>query len=184
MIENDRLVDLLGRTADGDQAAFRQLYADTSAHLNAVLLRMLRRRDWADEALQDCYLRVWQKADTYAAEKGAPMTWLMSIARYRGLDLLRARRPEVSDDLAPEKSAPEYEAPDRLAESNQALAQLEQCLDGLGSEQRKSILMAFYEGYTHSELSERLETPVGTVKSWVRRGLLRLRDCLGAAVAE
>lgn len=182
MIDNDRLIDLLARTANGDQQAFRSLYTDTSAHLNAVLLRMLRRRDWADEALQDCYLRVWQKADTYAAEKGAPMTWLMSIARYRGLDLLRARRPEISDDLAPEESAPEFQAPERLAESDQAMGQLEHCLEGLGTEQRKSILMAFYEGYTHSELSERLETPVGTVKSWVRRGLLRLRECLDAAV--
>ena len=147
-----------------------------------MLVRILKRRDWADEALQDCYLRVWQKADTCAAGKGASMTWLISIARYRALDLLRAKRPEVSDDLAPEEAAPETGAPERLAESEEEIGHLSRCLDGLGSEQRSSILMAFYEGYTHSELADRLGAPVGTVKSWVRRGLQRLRDCLDMAL--
>src|SRR3546814_7981933 len=91
------LMRLLADTAEGNQRAFRELYEATSSHLFGVLVRILNRRDWAEEALQDCYLKVWQKAEQYAPEKGAPLTWMMTIARYRALDLLRMKRPEIGD---------------------------------------------------------------------------------------
>ena len=172
------LTELLSKTAAGDQIAFGRLYRETSAHLNALLVRMLRRNDWADEALQDCYLRIWQKADSYAAEKGAPMTWLYSIARYRALDLLRMRRPEVSDEDAGVEAVAESAGPERLAEADASMGRLQICLDTLPADQRESLMLAYYEGFTHSELAEKLSSPIGTVKSWVRRGLQRLRDCL------
>src|SRR3546814_12822055 len=98
------LMRLLADTAEGNQRAFRELYEATSSHLFGVLVRILNRRDWAEEALQDCYLKVWQKAEQYAPEKGAPLTWMMTNARYRALDLLRMMRPVIGmpdEDVAP-----------------------------------------------------------------------------------
>jgi len=187
MNDANPLSGLLAGTAAGDQRAFRELYAATSSHLFALLVRMLKRQDWAEEALQDCYLKVWQKSESYAPDKGAPLTWLLSIARYRALDLLRMRRPEVleadGDEDGPDLLS---EAPDPTqdllarAEESEGIGRLERCMEGLGSEQRSSVLLAYYEGYTHQELAARMKAPLGTVKSWVRRGLAQLRDCLEA----
>lgn len=184
MTEASELQALLEATAAGDRRAFARLYTLTSAHLNAILLRMLKRRDWAEEALQDAYLRIWQHAGGYLAARGKPMTWMISIARHRALDLLRARRPELPEDAAAPEPTPDNEGPEALAETGERLGALEECMDGLPEEQRRSILMAYYEGYTHSELARRLDAPLGTVKSWVRRGLARLRDCLDALGAS
>ncbi|NGY06559.1 sigma-70 family RNA polymerase sigma factor [Solimonas terrae] len=179
------LVRLLADTAGGDQRAFRELYQATSSHLFGVLVRILERRDWAEEALQDCYLRVWQKADQYAAEKGAPLTWMQTIARYRALDLLRMKRPEVSipdEDEAPPMTFADGDAlnPEVRATEQEGIGRLSNCLDELAPEPRKSVLLAYYEGYTHPELAVVMKAPLGTVKSWVRRGLSQLRECLDA----
>jgi len=91
----ERLTQLLAAISGGDQRAFAQLYESCSSHLFGLLLRILQRRDWAEEALQDCFLKVWQKSETYEPSRGAPLTWLSTIARYRALDLLRMKRPEV-----------------------------------------------------------------------------------------
>lgn len=187
MTPYDSLEPLLAAVARRHQPAFAELYARTSPHLFALLLRMLQRRDWAEEALQDCYVRIWQRSESYNAERGAPMAWLMTIARYRALDLLRMRRPEVNessfDEAAPSplERADETGGPEDRAVAGEGLVRLEKCMEGLAEEQRRSVLLAYYHGYTHTELSQRLKTPVGTVKSWVRRGLIQLRDCLGAA---
>ena len=185
MADSDQLTALLAATATGNQQAFQQLYAASSAHLFALLQRMLRRRDWAEEILQDCYLKIWQKAETYEPRKGAPMTWLLTIARYRALDLLRMRRPEVlesdGDEDGPDhigQAADPTQDPLARAEEREGLGRLERCMGGLTGEQRDSVLLAYYEGYTHHELAARLKAPLGTVKSWVRRGLQQLRDCL------
>ena len=180
------LAPLLAATARGDQAAFARLYALSSPHLLGVLVRILKRMDWAEEALQDCYLRIWRRSDTYAPDRGAPLAWLATIARYRALDLLRARRPEVIEAETPE-SAPslleredEGQRPDAGAIEREELGRLGDCMTRLSEDERRSVLLAYYEGYTHSELSARVGAPLGTVKSWVRRGLQQLRDCLGS----
>lgn len=186
MADPELLAHWLHASARGDRRAFQALYRAASPHLFALLLRMLRRRDLAEEALQDCFVRIWQKASTYAPERGAPLTWLMSIARYRALDLIRRQRPEVSleDD---EGSALEFAddvndngPPNPLERSMtlQSLGALDECLQTLQDAQRESVLMTYYEGYTHEELAQRMGKPLGTVKSWVRRGLQRLRECL------
>jgi len=182
MIPAEQLTRLLSATAAGDQRAFAELYRSCSAHLFGLLLRILQRRDWAEEALQDCFLRVWQKADTYEPGKGAPLTWLSTIARYRALDLLRTRRPEV--EMPEEGAAPPLtlvdlaEDPAARAGERQGVERLEDCMSVLQDEQRQSVLLAYYEGYTHQELARVMQAPLGTVKSWVRRGLSRLRECL------
>lgn len=186
MADPELLVHWLNATARGDRRAFQALYRAASPHLFALLLRMLRRRELAEEALQDCFVRIWQKAHTYAPDRGAPLAWLMSVARYRALDLLRRQRPEVSlendegvtlevaDDI--NDSGPQ--APLEASMTRQSLDALDRCLETLQQAQRQSVLLAYYEGYTHEELAEKLGKPLGTIKSWVRRGLQRLRECL------
>jgi RNA polymerase sigma-70 factor (ECF subfamily) len=180
----ERLTQLLAEIGAGDQRAFAQLYQSCSSHLFAVLLRILQRRDWAEEALQDCFLKVWQKSETYAPERGAPLTWLSTIARYRALDLLRMKRPEVEmpeeGEEAPMSLADPGQDPVDGAIEGEGIGRLKDCMRGLQEEQRRSVLLAYYEGYTHQELAQAMQAPLGTVKSWVRRGLTRLRECLEA----
>ena len=177
------LTHWLRATTRGDRVAFAALYRGTSSHLLALLIRMLRRRDLAEEALQDCYVNIWRNAASYSPERGAPMAWLTGIARNRALDLLRRDRHEVSLDEDPEDESDDDNDPiDRgpVAETvrQEELGALRECLEGLQEVQRESVLLAYYEGYTHDELAKRMGKPLGTVKSWVRRGLLRLRECL------
>jgi RNA polymerase sigma-70 factor (ECF subfamily) len=185
MAEAEELTVLLEATARGDERAFAALYRACSPHLYGLLLRMLQRRDWAEEALQDCFIKIWQKAETYERGKGAPLTWLMTVARYRALDLLRMRRPEVEmpeDEDGQEISslifADETQDPEARASEGQGIERMRLCLQDLPREQREAVLLAYYEGYTHQELAVAMRAPLGTVKSWVRRGLARLRECL------
>jgi len=185
--EPERLTQLLAAVSGGDQRAFAQLYEASSAHLFGLLLRILQRRDWAEEALQDCFLKVWQKSETYEPARGAPLTWLSTIARYRALDLLRMKRPEVEMPEEGEEpplalADPAQDPVDRAIEG-EGLGRLRDCMRGLQEEQRRSVLLAYYEGYTHQELAQAMQAPLGTVKSWVRRGLTRLRECLEAVGA-
>jgi RNA polymerase sigma-70 factor (ECF subfamily) len=182
--EPERLTQLLAAVSGGDQRAFAQLYEACSAHLFGLLLRILQRRDWAEEALQDCFLKIWQKSETYEPARGAPLTWLSTIARYRALDLLRMKRPEVELPEEGEEpplalADPSQDPVDRAIEG-EGLGRLRDCMRGLQEEQRRSVLLAYYEGYTHQELAQAMQAPLGTVKSWVRRGLTRLRECLEA----
>jgi RNA polymerase sigma-70 factor (ECF subfamily) len=181
--EREQLAAWLAATAEGDQRAFQQLYAATSSQLYALLLRILRNPEAAQDALQDAYIRVWQKADSYAPERGAPLTWLLSIARYRALDVLRRKRPETALPEEPDRIATLLEDEQSLSplaenENQQALDAITTCLRTLPARQRESVLLAYYEGLTHQEMARRMAAPLGTVKSWVRRGLTRLRECL------
>jgi RNA polymerase sigma-70 factor (ECF subfamily) len=184
--EQVRLATLLERIAAGEQVALGQLYDLTSPILYGLLLRMLRQPERAQEALQDCYLRVWHRAETYTAVKGEPIAWLIGVARYRALDALRSRRvPEEeamtleSDSVVLEALGLEFEpGPEARAVEREGLERLMRCMRGLSEVQRKSVLLAYYEGYSHTELAQAMGAPLGTVKAWIRRGLARLRECL------
>ncbi len=174
MVENERIEALLARVALGDRAAFRELYDATAAHLLGVAVRILRSRAQAEEALQDAFVQIWQNAATYRAERARGNTWMNSIVRYRALDLLRRQSRELPlDEQAVAQWPDEGQRPDGGAEPR-----LEPCLEELGEQQRTCVTLAFVEGYSHQELSTRMDTPLGTIKSWVRRGLDRLRECL------
>jgi RNA polymerase sigma-70 factor, ECF subfamily len=169
------LSDLLDGTVARDQRAFAELYAASSAKLFGVVLRILRDREQASEVLQEVYLRIWQRAADYRPDKGAPMTWMIAIARNGALDRRRGRRPELPLDAIDELEDVANPVDGVIGARTKALGQ---CLGELESRQRQSLLLAYAEGYTHAELAVRLACPLGTVKSLIRRGLLRLKDCL------
>ena len=185
---NRLLTDLLHACAQGRQAAFQELYSLSSPQLFAALMRILKRRDLAEEALQDAFVSVWRNAASYSADKGAPMTWLLSICRYRALDMLRRERREVSIEPLLEQEAEggalqEFatEAVDASLFTKAEARALDDCFGRLNEGQRNSLRLAYFDGYTHEEIAANLKSPVGTVKSWVRRGLESLKRCLDAA---
>ncbi|MGH8750637.1 MAG: sigma-70 family RNA polymerase sigma factor [Burkholderiales bacterium] len=171
---------LLAQCALGSQSAFADLYRHTSAKLFGVALRILRREDWAEEVLQDSFVNIWKHAAEYTSSKSAPMTWMTSIVRNRALDLLRRPNPEIAqeDESLIEQFEDDKPGPlQQLLQSKQAGA-LARCLQQLEARQRQSIMLAFYHGLTHAELAQHLREPLGTVKTWIRRGLERLKGCL------
>ena len=179
----DDLASLLAACARRDRSAFERLYRDTSPKLFGVALRILRREDWAEDVLQECYLRIWDHAPEYRAGLAAPMTWMTSIVRNRCLDWVRRPRLEVIDEEGALIEAAASGEPGPLAalESGSEARALKRCLDTLEARQRQAIALAYYEGLSHAELAHHLRAPLGTVKTWVRRGLLRLKSCLETA---
>jgi RNA polymerase sigma factor (sigma-70 family) len=187
---SDKLAALLARTALGDQRAFAELYALASAHLYAVAIRIMRDGAIAEEMLQEAFVSVWHHASTYDAAKSQPLTWLTSIVRNRCLDRLRRREVDTEtltprdDDEAPAWEPPsEGPTPVELLLAAADARALRGCLDGLEPGPRQAIALAFFRGLSHRELAAHLREPLGTVKSWVRRGLATLRRCLDAAGA-
>ena len=174
-----RLAELLAKSALGDRRAFAALYEATRAKLFAVSLRIVRERALAEEALQDGFVNIWNHASDYAQARSAPMTWMTAIVRNRSLDIVRRVReaPDVDDALAANLADDGPAAVDTLARRADEHA-LHECLQELEADQRQSIALAFFHGLSHSELAAHLRKPLGTVKTHVRRGLLRLRDCL------
>ncbi|KAB2838900.1 sigma-70 family RNA polymerase sigma factor [bacterium] len=168
------------RCGRGDAGAFAELYRATSAHLFALALRILRRREWAEEALQEGFSKIWRHASDYDRAKGAPLTWMGSIVRNTALDRLRrAKRESPVDPEGPIQNLQD-EGPgpfDQAAQGMEAKA-LQRCLETLTQEQRESLSLAYWRGLTHIELAAALKKPLGTVKTWVRRGLDQLRKCL------
>ncbi len=179
MSEQQDLLRLLSNTASGDAAAFERLYEKTACRLFGLSLRMLRRHDLAEEVLQEAYVRIWHHASEYHAQRGAVMTWMMSILRYRALDRLRVRkRTERLDEKRAEQIPDDAAEPFVLAVEGQSAFALKNCMQKLTDVQRQCILLAFFNGMTHLELANRIQKPIGTVKSWIRRGLASLRRCL------
>ena len=174
-----RLADLLARTGAGDRRAFADLYSATRAKLFAVSLRIVREGAIAEEVLQESFVSIWNHAGDYAAARSAPMTWMTAIVRNRSLDFVRRSREEPDiDDALSAALVDESAAPAREAEERAQAHDLRDCLGELDAEQRQSIALAFFHGLTHSELAAHLRRPLGTVKTHIRRGLIRLRDCL------
>jgi RNA polymerase sigma-70 factor (ECF subfamily) len=175
----EQLAGLIARTALGDSAAFAELYRAAAPKLFAVSLRIVRERPLAEEVLQDSFINIWNHAADYARSKSAPTTWMTAIVRNRSLDVLRRTReePDIDDALAA-NLADESASPAREAAARFEARSLARCLGELEAEQRQTIALAFHHGLTHSELAQHLRRPLGTVKTHIRRGLARLRDCL------
>jgi RNA polymerase sigma-70 factor, ECF subfamily len=179
------LAQLIAAVALGDRDAYRRLYDATAPKLFAVALRILRDDSRAEDVLQDSFVNVWNGAAGYNANLSAPMTWMVTIIRNRALDYIRRTDPRTvafDDDL---EATLESDAigPDGGAIRSQQAVALERCLKRLDPGQRQAIAFAYYQGLTHSELAATLRIPIGTVKTWIRRGLEKMRRCLdGTAV--
>lgn len=170
----------LASVAAGERPALKTVYDLTSMKVYGVIVRIVRDRERADDVLQDVYLKVWDRAGRYDPAKAGVITWLCAIARNSAIDTLRrdARVPvPIADDAMPEPTDDDPLA-DELLCVEEEYGKLRRCIDELGEDQRKSVRMAFFEGLTHSELSDALGAPLGTVKSWIRRGLNSLKACL------
>jgi RNA polymerase sigma-70 factor (ECF subfamily) len=181
MTSPEDLADLLARCALNDRKAFERLYRETSAQLFGLILRTLKNRDLSSEVLQEGYVKIWTHAGEFRADRARPMTWMGTIMRNQAIDLLRrsSNRPQLNEPVDEMHwLADETEGPLDLASRSQEQRVLHDCLGELKEIQRKAVTLAYFEGLTHEELAERLDTPLGTIKSWLRRGLLRLKKCL------
>jgi RNA polymerase sigma-70 factor (ECF subfamily) len=169
------LAQLLQRCAAQDPAAFRTLYDKTSPILFARLLRMLRRRSVAEEALQDVYVRIWQRAAQFEAHRGRALAWMVTIARYCAIDLMRRDRLSlVSDEQIAEVADESVSEPGAFEKPNN----FDHCIGQLSETTRQCLTLAFVEGRSHDEIARLTTNPLGSVKSWIRRGLLSLKQCL------
>src|SRR6266699_7012794 len=181
---NARLADLLARTALSDQRAFAELYRLTSPHLYAVALRIVRVTGPAEEVLQESYVNIWHHAGSYVAAKSQPLTWMTSVVRNRCLDQLRRREVQtvtMDDEDEGLAIAAEDPTPLEMLLSGADARAVGACVEALEPGQKQAIALAFFQGLSHSELAHHLREPLGTVKSWIRRGLERLRACLDGA---
>ena len=193
------LAAALSRVALGDRAAFSQLYQLSSAQLFGVILRINSDRAQAEDILQDCFVNIWRAAQSFDAARAQPMTWLISIARNRAIDSLRRRKTEVatvsshardgddddSEDHDLLAAVPSAEAgPLELLQQAAQAQELTHCIGRLSAEQQQCVALAFYQGLSHAEVAQQLVQPLGTVKSWVRRALMALKDCLGHAASR
>ena len=178
---SDDLSNLLSRIATRDAAAFAALYKQTNAKLYGVVARILTRGDAAADALQEVYVRIWEKAGEFDPLRGSPLAWMATIARNRALDEVRRVRP-VSLEDQPEGFEPAAEEIDPLAarERSEGLTALVDCLKALDEEKRAIVLLAYYRGSSREALAKRFGRPVSTIKTWLHRSLAQLRDCLAS----
>lgn len=172
--------DLIARCALRDRAAFRVLYGATSAKLFGVVLRILRNRAEAEEAIQEVYIKIWQRADRYVAGQYSPISWLVAVARNHALDMVRARRP-TNDDIDVALDIPDAAPnPERLTQASEDGARIEACLATLEEDRAEAVRGAYLDGYSYEELAQRFSVPLNTMRTWLRRSLIRLRECLTA----
>jgi RNA polymerase sigma-70 factor (ECF subfamily) len=193
MKDSAAMADLLGRIALGDRVAFDTLYRQSSAHLLGVILRIQGNRAQAEDVLQEVYVNVWRAAQSFNPALSQASTWLVSIARHRAIDSLRRRQAQVqtvSTSAGPDEDndhdlldhiADDGPGPDELLAQSTQARELRQCMDQLSASQQHSLALAYYQGLSHAEVADQLGQPLGTVKSWVRRGLQALRACLERA---
>jgi len=180
-VDAAELEALLARCAAKDRAAFELLYRRVAPTLLAVLLKMLRRRDLAEDVLQDVFVKVWEQAGQYDRIRGRPLAWLISIARYRAIDVHRASRPTVVLNESDLSLDPQLQVPSPADSDAAGLrSALLRCLEMIAAPQRRCLVLAYENGLTHDQISHALGEPLGTIKSWVRRSLINLRRCLGS----
>lgn len=179
-LDSAELNSLLSSSADGNQQSFETLYRATSPYLNALVMRVVGQKNVAQEVLQEAYVQIWQQAARFDASRGTPMAWLTNIARSRALDRIRHEKSQSQriENVSAEPMISAVEDSSQHMRFSSELKRLAHCLQPLSQQQRKSIILAFCYGLSHSELSERIEVPIGTVKSWIRRGMSSVKRCL------
>jgi len=175
----DQIGELLVQVAQRDRSAFSALYDATSSKLYGIVFRIMRRRDLTDEVVQEVYVKIWERAADYSAERGAPMTWMAAIARNRALDEVR-KKQHVSIEDRPDVMELASDEPHPLAnlEASQDARRLRACLDTLEPQRRDLVVRAYFDGMSREELASKFGSPVGTIKTWLHRALAQLKACL------
>ena len=181
MLMQAELVWLVGAVAKGDTAAFERLYGATRAKLYGVLLRILGKPELAEEVMQETYLKVWRMAGKFDPTIATPITWMVALARNRAIDIVR-KKGEISIEDAPQALEIAADTPTPLArrEMTEELRRLLSCLGKLDPEKQRILLLAYYSGWSRDQLAKKLDIPVNTIKTWLRRSLLEIRGCMGA----
>lgn len=178
--QREELTNAMAAISAGDRDGLARVYHLTSVKLFGTIVRIVRNRERAEDLLQDVYLKVWKRAAGFDPDKGSPITWLCTIARNTAIDDVRraGRGKEIADDTLPEVVDEDIKPADDWLCHVEDCEALRRCMEELKQDHRRSIHMAFFEGYSYSELADKVEVPLGTMKSWIRRGLAGLRGCL------
>ncbi|MBX4914496.1 sigma-70 family RNA polymerase sigma factor [Rhizobium bangladeshense] len=177
-MQGDETKDLIGRIALGDRPAFAALYNQTAPKLFAICLRILRDRAEAEEALQEVYISIWQRARSFQATSGSSSAWLAAVARNRSIDLLRARKP-VADELDSAYDLADSEPdPERQAVTTDEGRRIDTCMEELEADRAVAVKRAYVEGLSYLELADQFGVPLNTMRTWLRRSLLKLRECM------
>lgn len=176
---DDPVADLLTRIAAQDRAAFRTLYRDTAPKLMGVLLRMLKRRSEAEDAMQEVYTRIWLKAGRFDRSRGRGMTWVIAVARNLAIDRLRARPTDTAEDGEAVDLLPDARprAESRLVAQGEARV-IARCFGALEPDRAAALRGAYLDGLSYADLASRHEVPLNTMRTWLRRGLQALRNCI------
>ena len=178
------LIALLERVALADESALRELYDLTSSKLYGVAVRVVTNREWAEDVLQEAFLNIWRIAGDYKASLSPPMAWMALVVRSRGLDFLRRRtadkmgQMQTLDDVIADTVAGDSPNPMDTAQASEQAQALHRCMSQLDNKQREVVSLAYMRDMSHGELAEQLKLPLGTVKTWIRRGLEQLRGCM------
>ena len=178
------LIALIDRVALTDEKALRELYELTSYKLYGVAVRVVTNREWAEDVLQEAFINIWRIAGDYKATLSPPMAWMALVVRSRGLDFLRRRASDRADkmqeldDVMSDTVAGDSPNPMDVAQASEQAKALHNCLSLLDNKQREVVSLAYMRDMSHAELAEQLKLPLGTVKTWIRRGLDQLRGCM------
>ena len=178
------LIALIDRVALADEKALRELYDLTSRKLYGVAVRVVTNREWAEDVLQEAFMNIWRIAGDYKATLSPPMAWMALVVRSRGLDFLRRRasdradRVQELDDVISDTVAGDSPNPMDVAQASEQAKALHNCLNLLDNKQREVVSLAYMRDLSHGELAVQLKLPLGTVKTWIRRGLEQLRGCM------
>ena len=178
--QDDELINLIARCALRDQTALKTLFDRVSPYLNAIAWRILKSKELSNEVLQEAFLQIWNNAASYRPHLAKPLTWMASIARYRALDRLEkeTRRNSNTRAIEDEEDFPGGDEPEHCLGASQLRFHLHRCLATLGDNIKRSIELAYLQGYSREEIAQTLSTNTNTVKSWLHRGAERLRLCL------
>lgn len=172
------ITKLIVRTSMKDRAAFDVLYRQTSAKLFGVCLRVLNDRAEAEEALQEVYVKIWTKADRFTISDLSPISWLVAIARNHAIDRIRARKQAAADLDAASEIADPAPSPEAMAVAGDESGRIHHCLEELEQDRAAAVRGAYLKGESYAELAERFNVPLNTMRTWLRRSLMKLRECL------
>lgn len=178
-MDASELENLIDQLALGHRPSFSRLYDATSAKLFGVCVRILKNPHDAEEALQDVYIKIWQRAASYRRQDAGPMSWLVTIARHRAIDLLRRRKPRQSPADAARDVADTAPTPEAVALNVDLGRHIDICLSRLDGAKARAVKLAYVEGYSYAELAQAFDVPLNTMRTWLRRSLISLKKCMG-----